>query len=266
MPTWSRAGSASWIDKGARFTDWSRRPLTERQIEYAIGDVTYLATIFPKILKTPDQDRARRMARRRDGKARRSGELPQRSRHSLAPASARRPQSRWCSAACKATRRLARGRGAGQEHPARPDHARRDARRSRQPSAQGRRPTSPKSADCRQAWRENEIGKAADARDRGTRSRCRADEMPEKPKRGAPLGKEGALVADLLKLLLKIRSREIDVAVALLTRRDEMEARSPPACASCRCSKAGGARCSARTRSTWSRASSRFAVEKGASR
>ena len=39
------------IDKGARFTDWSRRPLTERQIEYAIGDVTYLAQIFPKILK-----------------------------------------------------------------------------------------------------------------------------------------------------------------------------------------------------------------------
>ena len=39
------------IDKGARFTDWSRRPLTERQIEYAIGDVTYLAKIFPKILK-----------------------------------------------------------------------------------------------------------------------------------------------------------------------------------------------------------------------
>src|SRR3546814_20979171 len=39
------------IDKGARFTDWSRRPLTERQIEYAIGDVTYLARIFPKILK-----------------------------------------------------------------------------------------------------------------------------------------------------------------------------------------------------------------------
>ncbi|MEM6826810.1 MAG: ribonuclease D, partial [Pseudomonadota bacterium] len=39
------------IDKGARFTDWSRRPLTERQIEYAIGDVTHLSKIFPKILK-----------------------------------------------------------------------------------------------------------------------------------------------------------------------------------------------------------------------
>jgi ribonuclease D len=47
--------------------------------------------------------------------------------------------------------------------------------------------------------------------------------MPEKPQRGAPLGKEGALVADLLKLLLKIRSREIDVAARLLARSDELE-------------------------------------------
>ena len=39
------------VDKGARFTDWSRRPLTDRQVEYAIGDVTYLSEIFPRILK-----------------------------------------------------------------------------------------------------------------------------------------------------------------------------------------------------------------------
>ncbi len=38
------------IDKGARFTDWSRRPLDARQIEYAIGDVTHLADIFPRML------------------------------------------------------------------------------------------------------------------------------------------------------------------------------------------------------------------------
>ena len=39
------------IDKGARFTDWSRRPLDKRQIDYAIADVTHLATVFPKLLK-----------------------------------------------------------------------------------------------------------------------------------------------------------------------------------------------------------------------
>ncbi|MFN7030875.1 MAG: ribonuclease D, partial [Sphingopyxis sp.] len=39
------------LDKGARFTDWSRRPLDKRQIDYAIGDVTHLAKIFPMMLK-----------------------------------------------------------------------------------------------------------------------------------------------------------------------------------------------------------------------
>src|SRR5919112_799610 len=39
------------LDKGARFTDWGRRPLDKRQIDYAIGDVTYLATLFPKMLQ-----------------------------------------------------------------------------------------------------------------------------------------------------------------------------------------------------------------------
>ena len=39
------------LDKGARFTDWARRPLDKRQIDYAIGDVTHLAELFPKMLE-----------------------------------------------------------------------------------------------------------------------------------------------------------------------------------------------------------------------
>ena len=34
------------IDKSSRFTDWSRRPLSQKQIDYAIGDVTHLRTIY----------------------------------------------------------------------------------------------------------------------------------------------------------------------------------------------------------------------------
>jgi ribonuclease D len=49
------------------------------------------------------------------------------------------------------------------------------------------------------------------------------EDLPPRTPRGAPLGKEGALVADLLKLLLKIRSREIDVAARLLARSEELE-------------------------------------------
>src|SRR3546814_4488621 len=38
------------LDKGARFTDWGRRPLDKRQLDYAIGDVTHLVQLFPKLL------------------------------------------------------------------------------------------------------------------------------------------------------------------------------------------------------------------------
>ncbi|MFP6741927.1 MAG: ribonuclease D [Alphaproteobacteria bacterium] len=37
------------IDKSSRFTDWSHRPLTERQLEYAIDDVTHLRVIYERL-------------------------------------------------------------------------------------------------------------------------------------------------------------------------------------------------------------------------
>jgi ribonuclease D len=43
------------LDKSSRFTDWSRRPLSERQLTYAIGDVTYLRDLYPKLKAQLDQ-------------------------------------------------------------------------------------------------------------------------------------------------------------------------------------------------------------------
>jgi ribonuclease D len=37
------------IDKSSRFTDWSRRPLTEKQLTYALSDVTHLRTVYEKL-------------------------------------------------------------------------------------------------------------------------------------------------------------------------------------------------------------------------
>lgn len=39
------------LDKSARFTDWSRRPLSSRQLEYALGDVTYLCDVYEKLAR-----------------------------------------------------------------------------------------------------------------------------------------------------------------------------------------------------------------------
>ncbi|MGZ5862444.1 MAG: ribonuclease D [Methyloceanibacter sp.] len=37
------------LDKSSRFTDWSRRPLLERQLTYALGDVVHLRDLYPKL-------------------------------------------------------------------------------------------------------------------------------------------------------------------------------------------------------------------------
>jgi len=37
------------LDKASRFTDWARRPLTDRQLSYALDDVIYLHDIYEKL-------------------------------------------------------------------------------------------------------------------------------------------------------------------------------------------------------------------------
>ncbi|MGH6968572.1 MAG: ribonuclease D [Stellaceae bacterium] len=37
------------VDKTSRFTDWSHRPLTERQLKYAIDDVVHLRLVYDKL-------------------------------------------------------------------------------------------------------------------------------------------------------------------------------------------------------------------------
>jgi ribonuclease D len=48
------------LDKSSRFTDWSRRPLSEAQLTYALADVTHLAALFPMLRKRLEE--AGRMA------------------------------------------------------------------------------------------------------------------------------------------------------------------------------------------------------------
>ena len=43
------------IDKTARFTDWSRRPLTKKQMAYALADVTHLRDVYKSLKSTIDR-------------------------------------------------------------------------------------------------------------------------------------------------------------------------------------------------------------------
>lgn len=42
------------LDKSSRFTDWSARPLSEKQLTYALADVTYLRDIYRELRKQVD--------------------------------------------------------------------------------------------------------------------------------------------------------------------------------------------------------------------
>ncbi len=208
------------VDKGARFTDWSRRPLTERQIEYAIGDVTHLATIFPKLL-------ARLVKTGRgewlDAEMEKLAD-PENYRNDPATvwqrikAAGRNPVvlgrlkalAQWRELEAQ-DKNLPRGRIVRDETLAdiagHPPKAQADLAKVRGLSA---------------GWKDNEIGRRMMAAIAAAQP-LGESELPPRAARGAPLGKEGSLVADLLKLLLKIRSREIDVASRLLARSDDLE-------------------------------------------
>ena len=43
------------VDKSSQFTDWTRRPLSQKQLHYALGDVTHLRTVYKKMAARLDK-------------------------------------------------------------------------------------------------------------------------------------------------------------------------------------------------------------------
>jgi ribonuclease D len=209
------------LDKGARFTDWSRRPLDKRQIDYAIGDVTHLVRIFPRML-----EKLRKTGR---------GEWLDEEMERIAdPANyVNDPDLAWQRIKVPSRKAEVLGRlkaiAAFRE---------REARRKNLP--RGRLVKDETLADLAvhpprsqadlakvrglaASWANNDIGARLMGAIQGATPLTDA-EMPPRDDRRPGLGKEGALVADLLKLLLKVRSRDADVAPRLIARGDEIDA------------------------------------------
>ena len=209
------------LDKGARFTDWSRRPLDKRQIDYAIADVTHLATLFPKLVgklrKTARGDWLdEEMERLADPS---SFAFPPEDAWKRLKLPSRNPQvlgrlkalAGWRETEARG-KNLPRGRIVKDdtlgELAAHPPKTQEDLGKIRGLSS---------------GWRSNDIG----ARLMSALAAAAAidpDELPTRDPKRPGLTKDGALVSDLLKLLLKIRSKESGVASKLIARSDDLEA------------------------------------------
>ena len=209
------------LDKGARFTDWSRRPLDKRQIDYAIGDVTHLAKIFPMMLKKlVKTGRGHWLDEEME-------KLADPSNYSVDPDQA------WHRIKIPSRKPDVLGRlqslAAWREREARSKNLPR-GRIVKDETLADLAAHPPKDQDglgrvrgLSATWRSNDIGgRLMDALDNA--KPLDRDDMPDRAPRGPGLGKEGVLVADLLKLLLKIRGRELNVAARLIARSDELEA------------------------------------------
>ncbi|MBF0130632.1 MAG: ribonuclease D [Alphaproteobacteria bacterium] len=44
------------VDKSMRFTDWSQRPLSERQVQYALADVTHLRVVYERLRRRLERE------------------------------------------------------------------------------------------------------------------------------------------------------------------------------------------------------------------
>ena len=209
------------LDKGARFTDWSRRPLDKRQIDYAIADVTHLAKIFPRLVERLKKTGRgawldEEMERLADPSsfafeaedAWKRLRLPSRNPAVLGRLKA---LAGWRETEAR-TKNIPRGRIVKDdtlvELAAHPPKKQDDLARVRGLSA---------------GWKNNDIGARLMSALESAKP-LDPDELPSREPRRPGLTKDGALVSDLLKLLLKIRAKETGVAPRLIARSDDLEA------------------------------------------
>lgn len=208
------------VAKGARFTDWSRRPLEDRQLDYAIGDVTYLAQAFPLLVKKLKETGRgewldEEMARLTDVNTYRV-DPEQMWRRIKIPS--RNPEVFGRLKALSAWRE----REAQSKNLPRPRIAKDETLAELAMNPPSTQAHLGRVRGLSSGWATNDIG----ARLMGPLKLAQpmaAEDIPPRD-RGSGLGRQASLIADLLKLLLKIRCEESEIAAKLVCRAEELEA------------------------------------------
>lgn len=207
------------VDKSSRFTDWARRPLTDKQLNYAISDVTHLRVIYEEL--SAHLDRADRRGWIDDEMA----ILTNPSTYTVEPMEAwqriksRNPKPRFLA--------LLRELAAWRELEAQ----RRDVPRNRIMKDDGlleiaaQRPKDVKElSSCRsvpQGFASSRAGTdILEAVQRGVD--LPQDQCPQPPLR-QEMPPEAGPVAEILKVLLKLRAQETGVAQRLIASTPDIE-------------------------------------------
>lgn len=207
------------LDKTSRFTDWSRRPLSRNQLDYALADVTHLRGVYEKLR------RKLRANRREPWLAEEMAELTDPANY------ATRPEEAWKRVKLKVRtrRQLAvlmeiagwRERLAQEVDQPRPRILKDDAINDVAIQA-------PQSVEELSRLRTISEGFARSARGRDILAAVQRglerdlEDVPE-IKRGEPMPPEAQAVADLLRVLLKAVAARNDVAPRLIATSDELD-------------------------------------------
>ncbi len=208
------------IDKTVRFTDWARRPLTKKMYDYAISDVTHLRVVYEKI--------AARLASngREEWLAEEMAVLTDPATYRMEPAEA------WLrvKTRLRKPRQLAvlRALAAWREAEAQ----RRDVPRNRVLRDEALNEIAAHEPESRDdLWRlrslnRGQVGK--DTADAALAVVASAGSAPPstwpEPHKTQPADNRPGPAADLLKVLLKLRCEENDVAQKLVASTDDIEA------------------------------------------
>ncbi|HBR68653.1 MAG TPA: ribonuclease D [Rhodospirillaceae bacterium] len=208
------------IDKSVQFTDWSNRPLSKRQIDYALGDVTHLVKIY------------RHLSAKLEERGRTSWVFEEEAILEDPRTYQNTPEDAWQRIKIKSPRpkmlAILREVAAWRERRAQEKNLPRNWI-MRDETLADLAAQAPKNAEELKKIR-NIPGDMAEKPSGKALLECiqkglavPKNEMPE-PEKKKPLSPQAAATADILRMLLKVKSAEHEVAARLVASKDDIEA------------------------------------------
>ena len=207
------------VDKSSQFTDWARRPLSEKQLRYALGDVVHLAPVYESLRATID-------------KSGRAGWLTEEIAVLTAPSTyEQHPENAWQRLKLRVKSKRAMGvlveLAEWRERTAQHDNVPR-GRLLKDDAIYDIANQMPQTPEQLGALRSLHNGYARSAKGQDVLAAVKRG-LERDPKqlpaieRGLPMPPEATAIADLLRVLLKAKAAEHGVATKLIATTDDLD-------------------------------------------